>query len=126
MSRPEHVARTWARKLWYSTGETAKRKGYEFTLTEQDILDLFAQQNGRCYWFNVPLLPTHAHKHPQKPSVDRLDAARGYTRDNVVLACYSANIGRNTSTAEAFRAFVVLLRESLATLPSCNASVSVP
>lgn len=78
---------------------------------------MFESQQGRCYWFNVPLLPTHEHKHPQKPSVDRLDATKGYTPDNVVLCCYTANIGRNTSTADTFRKFVEVLKQSLATLP---------
>jgi hypothetical protein len=117
VSQPERVALTWRRKLWYGTKHTAKQKSYVFTLTEADISSMFERQQGRCYWFNVPLVPTHEHKHPQKPSIDRLDVTKGYTPDNVVLCCYTANIGRNTSSVETFRAFVEVLRLSLSTLP---------
>ncbi len=83
-------------------------------LTEDFVLGLFAKQNGRCYWLGVPLIPTKIPKHPQKPSLDRLDITKGYTKDNVVLSCLFANMGRNDLPQEIFTAFRdVLMQQHL-------------
>jgi hypothetical protein len=67
------------------------------------------KQNGLCHWFKIPLIPSHQKKHPQQPSLDRLDNNKGYTKDNVVLCCYSANIGRNEIDLGTWRTFLKLL-----------------
>ena len=70
---------------------------------------MFEKQNGLCYWFKIPLKPSENHKHPQQPSLDRLDRNKGYTKDNVVLTCYSANIGRNENNVETWVDFLKVL-----------------
>jgi hypothetical protein len=82
-------------------------------IDENFILELFEKQNGKCYWFKVDLKPSNIAKYPWQPSLDRLDRDKGYTKDNVVLACYSANIGRNTASAEIFNMFVIDLKMAL-------------
>ena len=97
-------------RLWQNTLiHDSKNRGVEHTLTINDINQLFQKQNGLCYWFNVPLIPSNDSKHPQQPSLDRLDRNKGYTRDNVVLTCYSANIGRNETSVEEWEKFLILL-----------------
>jgi hypothetical protein len=74
-----------------------------------DINEMFEGQNGLCYWFNIPLIPSTQTKHPQQPSLDRLDGTKGYIKDNVVLCCYSANIGRNETDIETWKNFISLI-----------------
>ena len=83
-------------RLWQNTLiHDSKHRKIENTLTVDDINEMFKNQNGLCYWFRIPLVPSSKGKHPQQPSLDRLDRNKGYTKNNVVLCCYSANIGRN-------------------------------
>lgn len=97
-------------RLWQNTLiHDSKRKGMEHTLTVEDIKEMYNKQNGLCYWFKIPLIPSNENKHPQQPSLDRLDRKKGYTKDNVVLCCYSANIGRNENSLDTWKNFLNLL-----------------
>jgi len=97
-------------RLWQNTLiHDSKFRGLEHNITVKDIDNMFETQNGLCYWFNIPLIPSNCSKHPQQPSLDRLDRIKGYTKDNVVLCCYSANIGRNDNNVETWKKFLNLL-----------------
>jgi hypothetical protein len=97
-------------RLWQNTLiHDSKRRGVENNLTIDDVNEMFEKQNGLCYWFKIPLVPSDKSKHPQQPSLDRLDGFKGYTKDNVVLSCYSANIGRNENDLETWEAFLQLI-----------------
>ena len=97
-------------RLWQNTLiHDSKFRGLEHNITVKDIDNMFETQNGLCYWFNIPLIPSNCSKHPQQPSLDRLNRSKGYTKDNVVLCCYSANIGRNDNDVETWKKFLNLL-----------------
>ena len=97
-------------RLWQNTLiNDSKHRKIENHLTVDDINEMFDKQNGLCYWFKIPLIPSNHKKHPQQPSLDRLDRSKGYTKDNVVLSCYSANIGRNENDIETWLEFLKLL-----------------
>jgi hypothetical protein len=93
-------------RLWQNTLIHDSKRGKEHNLTVEDINRMFEEQKGLCYWFKVPLIPSDNSKHPQQPSLDRLDGTKGYTKDNVVLTCYSANIGRNENSVEVWEEFI--------------------
>lgn len=96
-------------RLWQNTLINDSKRGREHNLTVNDINEMYEKQNGLCHWFKIPLIPSDKLKHPQQPSLDRLDGNKGYTKDNVVLCCYSANIGRNENDLETWQNFVSLL-----------------
>jgi len=100
-------------RLWQNTLiHDSKRKGVENTLKVEDINEMYENQNGLCFWFKIPLIPSNSSKHPQQPSLDRLDRLKGYTKDNVVLTCYSANIGRNENDLETWKKFLSIFLEN--------------
>lgn len=97
-------------RLWQNTLiNDSKKRGKEHNLTVNDIDEIYKSQNGLCYWFNIPLIPSDNKKNPQQPSLDRLDQNKGYIKGNVVLSCYSANIGRNENDLETWKNFLNLL-----------------
>jgi hypothetical protein len=100
----------WARVLWYE----AKRRNLPidkyFLITPEDIMDIYDTQGGRCYWSGIKMSPNVISKFPSKPSLDRLDRFRGYTKDNVVLCCLAINIGRNSSSKSIFEDFMLELK----------------
>jgi len=98
-------------RLWQNTlVNDSKRRGIENTITVEIIDKLYERQNGLCFWFNIPMTPSKIKKHPQQPSIDRLDRNKGYTEDNIVLCCYSANIGRNEADLDIWMDFLKLLK----------------
>jgi len=109
-SRKAYELNKWAKRCFLHAKKHSK---YDFDIDEAFIEELYVKQNGKCYWFNVDIKPSNIAKYPWQPSLDRLDRYKGYTRDNVVLACYTANIGRNTSTVEIFQEFIKELKKSL-------------
>ena len=101
-------------RLWQNTLiHDSKHRGIKNDLTVNDINELFENQSGLCYWFKIPLIPSNKTKHPQQPSLDRLDRNKGYTKDNVVLCCYSANIGRNENDLKTWVEFLKLLKPDI-------------
>jgi hypothetical protein len=101
-------------RLWQNTlVHDSKRKNVEHTISVKDIDELYKKQNGLCFWFKVPLIPSKNKKHPQQPSIDRLDRYKGYTKDNIVLCCYSANIGRNENTVDEWLKFIEIIKENI-------------
>jgi hypothetical protein len=94
-------------RLWQNTLiHDCKGRKYDINIDVDYINELFEKQNGKCYWFGVDLIPTEQKKHPQQPSLDRLDTTKGYIKGNVVLSCYSANIGRNETNVSVWMDFL--------------------
>jgi hypothetical protein len=106
ISQKERRVRLWQNTLIHDS----KHRKLKNTLTVDDINEMYTNQDGLCYWFKIPLIPSDYKKHPQQPSLDRLDRNKGYTKDNVVLCCYSANIGRNENDLHTWMEFLKLLK----------------
>lgn len=97
-------------RLWMNTLlHDSKYRNKINTLTISDIKEIYERQKGLCFWFKVPLIPSQNKKHPQQPSLDRIDRNKGYTKENVVITCYSANISRNENDIETWTKFLDLI-----------------
>lgn len=105
----ERRVRLWSNYLVHES----KRRNVEHTITKEEIEEIYNNQNGLCYWFGIPLVPSIKHKYPSQPSLDRLDINKGYTKDNVVICCYTANIGRNENDLETWKEFLEILKKNI-------------
>lgn len=97
----KYRVKNWAKILILN----ARRHSLQVEVDEDFILKLFEKQNGKCFWYKVNLFPSEIEKFPNQPSLDRLDRNKGYLKDNVVLASYAANIGRNITSQDVFQVF---------------------
>lgn len=66
---------------------------FEFTRTE--LIDMFNNQGGKCYWTGVDLVVDELIRyHPLQPSLDRVDSSKPYSKGNVVISAFFVNLGR--------------------------------
>jgi hypothetical protein len=118
----ERKIRLWSNFLIHNS----KSRDCENTITVNDILEIYKKQNGLCYWFKIPMIPTLTKKHPQQPSLDRINRFEGYAKDNVVLCCYAANIGRNETEVGVWEDFVdVLINKTNKTEEKIESDISI-
>lgn len=82
-----------------------RHPGTTFDLTVEWLREQFASQEGRCWWFRVPMRLRH-DAGPWQVSLDRLSLDIGYTKDNVVLTTKAANMGRMATPAGDFELFL--------------------
>lgn len=103
----------WEYYLWLEAKSGSKAKNLEFSITVDDVKDLYKNQSGRCYWFGVGLEPSLIPRHPFQPSIDRLDNNKGYVKSNIVLCCYVANIGRNKNNISDWKDFLLIVANNI-------------
>jgi hypothetical protein len=97
---PEILARRkqdnyrWQRANPYKVArKTAKAKGTEFTLTEEQYNHLI--NHDQCYYCGSPLAETGM-------KLDRVDNCKGYSLENAVPCCSWCNIAKNKHTQDYF------------------------
>jgi hypothetical protein len=104
-----------------AAGENSKEwKPSKLLINEDDLKNVWEDQGGKCYWFNIPLdlnllyrdHPGWYPKHPLAPSVDKIDDSLDYTKDNIVICCRFANFGRNVYPFDKMHELVKLLKSS--------------
>lgn len=70
---------------WFTRCQTnAKQRGFEFAVTKTDILNLWEKQGKKCALSGLDIGWARIGRR-HTISLDRIDNARGYTRDNVQL-----------------------------------------
>ena len=68
----------------------AKKEKRAFSLTTDELLGLWASQEGRCWYTGIPLV-YDGLRTPEALSLDRVDSRQGYFVENVVLCCRRVN-----------------------------------
>lgn len=90
-------------------------------ITPLEIENKWHEQDGRCYWFGVPLdlkllyndHPDWYSKHPLAPSIDKIDPEGDYEYSNIVICTRMANFGRNVFPFNEFHSVVAHVAESM-------------
>lgn len=92
--------------LRYILGKARLRK-WEFSITPEDMYDLWDKQQGLCAYSKLPL--NNIANHLQLASLDRIDSSIGYTRSNIQLVCAAVNKMKQNFTEEQFLNFCELI-----------------
>lgn len=93
--RPKTLLPTlWATQTIYDARKRARLRGIAFDLNAAMVLKMLEQQEYRCAVSGISFSDEEvndAHKRPYMPSIDRIECAKGYTRDNVRIVCVAVN-----------------------------------
>ena len=104
---------TYLHEIFKTAKGRAKRRGTEFSINEQDLIDLWIAQNGRCALSGVVL--THhrdgSGKKDFNGSIDRTNNLKGYHKTNVQMVAYRVNIMKNTLPEDLFYWWVKTIRD---------------
>ena len=73
----------------------AKKKGFEHTITLEDI-----QIPDKCPLLGIPLFAGQGTVCPNSPTLDRIDSFKGYIKGNVWVISYKANTIKSNATPE--------------------------
>jgi hypothetical protein len=86
-----------------------RSKDLEFNITEQDIIDLYYKQEGKCALSGEKLTSIVLEDNGINDfnlSIDRKDSSKGYTKDNIQLVGAIINIMKNDLDEKDFLLFV--------------------
>lgn len=79
-------ARSYVYRMWAQAKARAKKAALPFDLDWRDIT--IPEQ---CPILGIPLIASHKRVHGNNPSLDRLEPAKGYTKDNTWVISWRAN-----------------------------------
>lgn len=82
----ENIATTLYRQHLHSSKYRNKTK--EFELTVEDIQEVLDKQECKCFYTGLKF----ENKDGRRPSIDRVDSAKGYTKDNIVITLGVVNL----------------------------------
>lgn len=94
------------------------RRGVQFDLTEDDAVDLSRLAGWRCAVSGTPfslLEVGHRKQRPYAPSIDRIDSALGYSKDNCRVVCVAVNFALNCWGEEVFRTITAQRKRRIST-----------
>ena len=89
----------------------AKKYGYSFEITFEDLKEIVERQHNKCYYSGFDL--EFGKNSLYSASLERLDSNNGYTKDNVVVACKAMNNAKNNNGLEEFYAFLTDLATNI-------------
>lgn len=87
----------------------SKAKNREFTITLQDLKEVWENQKGKCVYTGIELeLPEYdITPHLTKmASLDRIDSSKGYTKDNIQFISSCINLMKNNLSDSEIKKFL--------------------
>lgn len=101
----------------YSQGrnKVSNRPVKEISVSPEDLIRKFNDQNGKCFWSNLPLNEefNYIKHHPFAISPERLDNSKPYCYDNIVLTRRMFNLGRMAFPEDDFKIVMAKLKQEL-------------
>lgn len=88
------------RELLKGVKRNSKIRGQEYSITYDDILNLWNNQKGLCYYTKWPM--TTKTGDITLVSIERKNIDLGYTLENTVLVCWCVNRAKSTMLFEDF------------------------
>lgn len=76
----------------------AKKRGFIFEITKEDIENLLIKQDSKCYYTGWVLKLSSGCYNSM--SIDRVDSLKGYTKENIVLCQYKVNVMKNNASVD--------------------------
>lgn len=77
---------------WLGARDRAKRKGIPFTISKEDLLNIWNSQNGLCKISKIPMTyELDEGRIYTNVSIDQIEPGKGYTVDNIQLVCSAVN-----------------------------------
>lgn len=83
-----------------------KRSKSNIEIDKDYLLELFIKQNNKCALTHIEFdlnLYKNKQENPFRPSMDRIDSSKGYTKDNIRLVCVAVNFALNEFGEETFK-----------------------
>jgi hypothetical protein len=83
---------------------TAVQKSIAYTIVADDLVSLYHQQQGLCYYTGKQMVYNHGKgiQQADSMSLDRLNPLQGYVLENVVLCCNFVNTAKGNLTEQEF------------------------
>lgn len=94
-----------ARRLFNQAKSGSAERRLEFSISRQDVLDLFESSNGICSLSGLPFSfdrPSGARYALYAPSVDRIDSKVGYVAGNIRIVCSVVNLMKQELPEDVF------------------------
>lgn len=91
------------------------KKPKEINVTAQDLEELFELQQRHCYWFGIELDPQDIFipYNPLAVSADKILGNEDYSKDNLVICCRLANLGRGSCEHDRFTGIVKQIKNHI-------------
>ncbi len=94
------------RSMLSAAQHRANKHNLDFNLDIEYLAKLWNDQNGKCFYTNLPMKWAKDRVSFWSPSLDKLDPTKGYTKNNVVLTLFAVNSFKQEMKASDFIKFV--------------------
>ena len=83
---------TVLQKRWFGAKRRAGEHNIPFTITKEDLLELWNKQEGKCAISKIPMTyELDQGRIFTNVSVDQIEPKKGYTKENIQLICMAVN-----------------------------------
>lgn len=104
------VPRPYYKSVYWRARNNARNRALEFALSEAEFDEIVSRSNGMCEVTRIPFSvknPSSSRRKPFAPSLDRIDCALPYSKDNCRLVAVCVNAALSDWGDDVFRTMVL-------------------